>query len=301
MTATLPATATAATRSSRLVPRGPAWVVLRVHRTALVFWGLAVTAAVAALIWMHAIGDEARLGMIGCAEPPVDGLPSCAAAEAITVDDTYQAVISMIATSLSYSIFCVAAWAGGSLVGRELENGTARLAWTQSVTPARWLAAKLTVPAALITAGTGGVALAHVWARGDDDMVGDWYHSDVFLGTGPTAVAYPLAGLALGALAGLLLRRALPAAGVGFAVALVLYNVLERSREHLWPTVTLVEAGGVEQIRSAWWLSSGAPTRATVHPRSHFWPLQLVETGILLAVAATATLVAFRLLRRRTP
>ncbi|MEU6015011.1 hypothetical protein ABZ826_13465 [Streptomyces sp. NPDC047515] len=35
------------------------------------------------------------------------------------------------------------------------------------------------------------------------------------------------------------------------------------------------------------------------HPASHFWPLQLVETGILLALAALAVALAFRVLRRR--
>ncbi|MEK8144329.1 hypothetical protein NKH18_28275 [Streptomyces sp. M10(2022)] len=35
------------------------------------------------------------------------------------------------------------------------------------------------------------------------------------------------------------------------------------------------------------------------HPASHFWPLQLVETGILLVLAALAVALAFRVLRRR--
>ena len=39
----------------------------------------------------------------------------------------------------------------------------------------------------------------------------------------------------------------------------------------------------------------------TYQPESHFWPLQLVETGLLLAVAGLATAAAFALLRRRTP
>ncbi|MEQ4610956.1 hypothetical protein ABMX48_33425 [Streptomyces cavourensis] len=34
------------------------------------------------------------------------------------------------------------------------------------------------------------------------------------------------------------------------------------------------------------------------HPASHYWPLQLVETGILLALAALALFAAFRVLRR---
>ncbi|MFF4271246.1 hypothetical protein [Streptomyces sp. NPDC001536] len=36
------------------------------------------------------------------------------------------------------------------------------------------------------------------------------------------------------------------------------------------------------------------------HPASHFWPLQLVETGLTLAVAALAVGTAFWLLRRGT-
>lgn len=285
-------------------PRGLVWATLRVHRTALVFWGLALTAATVCLVWMYAIADDARRGNVPCAEPAHDGYPSCSSVEGITIDDTYTQGIALVTTALSYAIFPVAAWAGGALVGRELESGTARLAWTQTVTPTRWLAARLAVPAVLLTAATGTVTLLGRWARQDDDpnLVGDWYYPDVFLGTGPTAVAYPLAGLALGALAGLLLRRALPAAGVGFAAALLLYNLLERNRETLWPTVTRVEAGGFELPRSAWQMGwNDSLTRATYHPRSHFWPLQYVETGIVLAVAAVATLTAFAVLRRRTP
>ncbi|GAA2096671.1 hypothetical protein GCM10009801_66440 [Streptomyces albiaxialis] len=50
--------------------------------------------------------------------------------------------------------FLVAAWAGASLTGREVENGTARFAWMQGVSPARWLAANLA-----LLAVAGAVAL----------------------------------------------------------------------------------------------------------------------------------------------
>ncbi|WP_155058920.1 hypothetical protein [Streptomyces blattellae] len=39
---------------------------------------------------------------------------------------------------------------------------------------------------------------------------------------------------------------------------------------------------------------------ADYHPASHYWPLQLTATAIVLAVAAAAALAAFRLVRRRT-
>ncbi|GGT23669.1 hypothetical protein GCM10010222_76870 [Streptomyces tanashiensis] len=37
------------------------------------------------------------------------------------------------------------------------------------------------------------------------------------------------------------------------------------------------------------------------HPESHFWPTQLIESGILLALAALAAFAAFRVLRARHP
>ncbi|MFF9117386.1 hypothetical protein ACF09Y_17550 [Streptomyces massasporeus] len=297
--------ATPAARSGGLLR-----AVGRTHRAALVLSLLALAVAAVALVWLHSLGDEARAGVSACATPPTDGLPSCAAVDAITADGTYRDGMSALATALSWLMFPVAAWAGGALIGRELENGTAQLAWTQSVTPVRWLAVRLAAPAALLTAGTGGLLLLNDWARGDGNpnLVGDWYYPDVFVSTGPVAVAYALAGLALGALAGLVWRRALPATGVALAASLLLHGVLERYRENLWPAVTRTEAGSFELPRSALqvaWADSpvnGVPlTRATFHPASHFWPLQYVETGLLLAVAGTATAAAFLLLARRLP
>ncbi|WP_435974863.1 ABC transporter permease [Streptomyces sp. Qhu_M48] len=37
------------------------------------------------------------------------------------------------------------------------------------------------------------------------------------------------------------------------------------------------------------------------HPQAHFWPTQLIETGIVLALAALAVYAAFRVLRARHP
>ncbi|WP_246111844.1 hypothetical protein [Streptomyces hawaiiensis] len=128
------------------------------------------------------------------------------------------------------------------------------------------------------------------------------------MSTGPVAVAYALAGLALGALAGLVWRRALPAAGTALAVSLLLHQLLERHREDLWPTVSRIAPGSIELPRSVFQVTWDTPTphgvtisHATFHPRSHFWPLQYVETGLLLAVAGTATATAFLLLARRLP
>ncbi|MDT7845987.1 hypothetical protein [Streptomyces justiciae] len=273
---------------------------LRLHRPAALAWALALAAATAYLIRLHALADEARKGISACAVPAQDGLPLCSAVEAITADATYSDGIALVTGCLALLMFPVAAWAG-AVVGRELETGTAQLAWTQSTPPARWLATRLTVPATLLTAGTATVVLLNNWARGDDNpnLVGDWYYSDVFIGTGPAAVAHALAGLALGTLAGLLTGRALAGAGVALAACLVLHNAVDLFRADLWPTLTHV--GAFEPPRSYYQVDwSADETRLTFHPASHYWPLQYVETGVLLALAAAGTAAAFVLLRRRT-
>jgi hypothetical protein len=316
-------------------PSGLTWTVLRLHRTALVLWGAALIAVAATLTWMYVIGPDARAAIGPCGTAGT-GLPTCADLRAIDTDETYRAGIGFVATCLTYLMFPVAAWAGAALIGRELETGTARLAWTQSVTPARWLAAKLAVPAALLTAGTTLAVLLTVWARrdGNPELVGVWYDTDVWFSTGPVAVAYALAGLALGALAGLVLRRALPAAGAALAATFALFVLLHAVRLSLWPATTVTGRAALRlPPRSLDLLHSVATTDgrhisndlacvgqdsstgigncmrksgltdfwATYHPESHFWPLQLVESGLLLAVAGLATAAAFALLRRRTP
>ncbi|POX52751.1 hypothetical protein C3489_17425 [Streptomyces sp. Ru71] len=71
----------------------------------------------------------------------------------------------------------------------------------------------------------------------------------------------------------------------------------------MWPTRTRATAQPVDLPEHAWELSGGRNADGyyvVFHPESHYWPLQLVECGIVLALAATATATAFTLLRRRT-
>jgi hypothetical protein len=172
---------------------------------------------------------------------------------------------------LSYTSIAVAAWAGAALVGRELENGTARLAWTQSVTPARWLTAKLTAAALPLTAGTTllGLLFAWVWTGDQDVLVTNWSWDRVLVPAGPLSVALVLFALAVGTLAGVALGRALPALAVAAAVTYAARYFFGRKWDNIWPD-------------------------------RHFWPVQLTATAALLLLAALATAVAFRLLARRT-
>jgi hypothetical protein len=99
---------------------------------------------------------------------------------------------------------------GAPLVAREIETGTFRLAWTQSITRTRWLATRLAVVGLASVAATGLLTLAIAWWNGplDKAMGGRFQFFDV---RGVTPVAYALAAFAIGVGAGVVIRRTLPA------------------------------------------------------------------------------------------
>ncbi|MER5462506.1 hypothetical protein ABT010_17865 [Streptomyces sp. NPDC002668] len=314
-----------------LAPRGLTWAVLRLHRSALLVAAGFLASGAAGLLLLHSVGREAARATGPCGSSDTD-LPPCQDFTGTAVFE-YSDNMSLAATMIAWLPFAVAVYAGGVLIGRELERGTAALSWTQSVTPARWLAAKLLPPALLITAGTALLSLLYRWARhaGATTVGDEWYLNDVFLALGPAGLAYCLLALSAGALAGVLLRRALPAGGLALAVTGLVMWLCDRWRDQLWPRVDLASSGPRPEVaRSVWQLDNGVVTStdqriqdlmcwgpagraqaecraggevrewyAVFHPSSHFWPIQLVETGIVLALTVVLTAAAFVVLRRR--
>ncbi|MET8297655.1 hypothetical protein [Streptomyces sp. NPDC005180] len=191
----------------------------------------------------------------------------------------------------------VSAFVAGPLIGRELESHTHRLQWTQSVSPARWLAAKLAVPAAAVLLVLPAFVLLAAWVRrgtSDTSYPVLWSSAPVYGMVGPVAVGYALLGIALGAVSALLFGRTLPAMAAAMTATGAVMVTLVQLRPRLWPVVTGRKPGG-----DSWQVSVPSDPIGRYHPASHFWPLQLVESGILLALATAATLTAFLLLRRR--
>ncbi|MDX3670941.1 ABC transporter permease [Streptomyces europaeiscabiei] len=304
--------------------RGLIRATLRVHQSALLFWGLLVVLIAGGLVWAVGPGLDAAWTQYvksGCA--PTD---YCSTGSAYS---RYGLAINLGSVVLTIAPALIGAWAGGALIARELESGTAKLAWTQSVAPLRWLAAKLTVPAALIVSGTVLLTLLNrlVWWREERlrHALGtrDWFGYSTFMGNGTLATAYALLALALGVLAGLLIRRSLPALAAGFVGVAVVMGTLRTWRHALWPVETLVSKASDQTwtgdlVDRGFITASGdhvsnaacadvscdrtdvAGYYADFHPSAHFWPLQLVETGIILGITALLVAAAFQLLRRRT-
>ncbi|MBP5862866.1 ABC transporter permease [Streptomyces scabiei] len=305
---------------------GMTWTVGRVHRPALLVWATYVLAMAGWMLWLRFVAlDDVRRESAMCARHG-----GCVDIESAM---SYSTSMSTIGTLVSYLCFGVAAWAGASLTGIELERGTAQLAWTQSVTPVRWLTVKLAVPAVALTAGTTVLVLLYRWTwPSNRDLRGDeWYYTDPFVNRGPALLAYALCALAVGALAGLALRRALPALTVALGFMVAFRTWFDARYDELWPSTTLTGTAAsrlpmtADQLELGSITASGARVEdltcfdadadidytrcmsgkgftdlyAEVHPASHFWPLHLVATGIVLAVAVLATAAAFWLLRRR--
>ncbi|MFJ4837939.1 hypothetical protein [Streptomyces sp. NPDC088746] len=316
---------------STLALRGSARVIVRQHRVtlwtvaALMAVGVALIAATRLLTAWFAerfsgTGCSVEHTVLGCGDTVRSYLDDQYLMHAVQV---YAGLIMLILPVL------VGAFAAGPLIARELETGTYKLAWSQSVTPARWLAAKLAVPAVPLLVGVSALSVAFTWARERTgaEYPAEWFDGPVFVTMGIAPLGYALLGLTAGALMGLLIRRTVPSmAAAALAVGAVVV-IVGSVRKSLWPSQTAT--GALDSVSDPWILETGQLTSrgerlpvdvcwgqnvdearcvaergitgrfADYHPASHFWPLQLVETGIVLALATLAVAVAFRVLRRR--
>jgi hypothetical protein len=110
---------------------------------------------------------------------------------------------------------------GAPLIARELEAGTHRLVWNQSITRTRWLAVKLglVVLAAVIAAGLGSLAVDW-WSDPIDKTALNYPRMAplLFDARGIVPIGHAAFAVALGVTVGMLVRRTLPAMAITLAV-----------------------------------------------------------------------------------
>ncbi|MFE5212032.1 ABC transporter permease [Streptomyces sp. NPDC056600] len=327
----------------------------RVHRWALWVWIAYVALGAGLLLWAGGPAANALAAQLEACPPDASTMPPACVNGLNSSIEVYRGALRLGYYLVLLAPLLAGGWAAASLTAREAETGTAGLAWTQSVTPARWLTAKLALPAMAVSAGTALLLMLYRRAHsaGEGSYITLWQGSrsrwaeDVFTGTGVVMVPRMLCAVAVGVLLGLLLRRTLASLGVGVALTAFGTVWFQGKRQLLWPTEIRYgyELGDPSprwySADDEWPLDSGAVTAsgdrvgyngscldavhpsegpagdagdfyaclkeqglsdvwATYHPTSHFWPLQLVESGIWLAVAALAVILSYRVLRRRT-
>lgn len=121
-------------------------------------------------------------------------------------------LLELIGTALVAVPGLIGAFWGAPLIARELEQGTHRLAWTQSVSRTRWLATKLVLVGAASVAATGLLSLMVTWWSSPIDHFDmNRFDSGLFGERNITPLGYAAFGFALGVMAGILIRRTLPA------------------------------------------------------------------------------------------
>jgi ABC-type transport system involved in multi-copper enzyme maturation permease subunit len=202
---------------------------------------------------------------------------------------------------------------GGPLIARELEYGTWRLAWSQTVPRARWLAVKLAlVTGGLIVLGAGITAVI-TWYRAPMDRLTGHLQHNIFDYEGLVPTAYILCAFGFAVLAGLLIRRSIPAMVAAFIPWLAIRLVVEFVfRPHFMTPLTAPVncpppngcGTGISSVPQATghigdWVLGMNRNGWVYQPAGRFWTFQFIEAGIFVALTAAALGAAIWLLRRR--
>jgi hypothetical protein len=211
----------------------------------------------------------------------------------------------------------------------DLEHGTYRLAWTQSITRGRWLLGKLGLTVVTGVLAAGALILLFTWWRAPTIHIDGRLENGNYDSTGTVVIGYTLFALALAVALGAIWRRAaasLAVAFVGYFAARVFVDF--SVRDHLVAPLKATYKGAQQpsflhnahilsltgtihgrQILGGGFSGTGklaAPDSSNgvfhvvYQPDSHFWPLQLTETGLFVGLAAILILFAAWWTRRRT-
>jgi phosphotransferase system glucose/maltose/N-acetylglucosamine-specific IIC component len=103
----------------------------------------------------------------------------------------------------------------------DLDNGTHRLYWTQSITRRRWIVTKLTLSVVALVVVTGCLVALTTWSRAPLDHLNGRMSSNVYDIEGVVPLAYALFVLGVAVAIGALWRRAVPALLVAFVVYVI--------------------------------------------------------------------------------
>jgi hypothetical protein len=215
----------------------------------------------------------------------------------------------------------------------DLENGTYRLAWTQSITRGRWLLGKLGLPVAAAAVAAGALILLFTWWRAPNVHINGRLDTGNYDTTGTVVIGYTLFALALALALGAIWRRAaasLTVAFVGYFALRIFVDYWLRDQlvaplkatykgaqepSFLYNAHVLSMDGNVNGHQFSTASGGGflgghaqaaAPdiSHAIFHvvyqPESHFWPLQLTETGLFVGLAAVLILFAAWWTKKRT-
>ncbi|HEU5437827.1 MAG TPA: ABC transporter permease subunit [Ktedonobacterales bacterium] len=304
------------------------WLTWRQHRVeaAIVFGALALLAAILIATGLDMRSAYDHLGIASCLSA-TNHDPTCPDAVEGFREQYGQWVSASAWLNLIPALLGILV--GAPLVARELEHGTQRLVWTQSVTRWRWLAVKLAFVFVGCLAVAGTLWLLLAWWRQPWDTLSGRFGGAAFDFEGPVLLGFVAFALALGIASGAVLRRTVPAMVLMLALFLVVRLPVELQLRPIYQpplTVTSNVLAGNPVTRADWmvdqqfidaqghlldfrqvWSICGGQGVATkldflqcahdhqfqswteYQPASRYWTFQAIETA-LYAVLALALL-----------
>jgi hypothetical protein len=240
-----------------------AGVTWRQHRIALA--GVAALLSVLA-VWLWIAGTRVHHAWTAAIACHPAGSAACQ--DLGTAFNRTWDLMSIPAVLLLVVPALIGAFAGAPVLARELETGTFRFAWTQGFDRWRWALAKLAA-LAVVLAGAGaafGALLSWCYqpfSAAGNQALGLYGNTPLAVVFGLREVTFPawtLAAFATGALAGMLIRRVVPA----IVAALAVYTGLAIAaagflRDHYLTALVTSNPNvpGTAWIISQWWTKDG--------------------------------------------
>lgn len=210
------------------------WLTWRQFRTQAIGTTIAIIlfAILLAVTGPHLAGNYAASGIPDCHNSACGQLASNFLTQISSIDSFVYilGLIGIVLTPYLIGIF----W-GAPLIARELETGTFRFVWTQSVSRIRWLTIKVALTGMAAVTVTEALSLLHAWWSAPISQAARYPNLSNFpLNLGPfsmlafqahgiTPVGYAAFAFMLGVAAGIVLRRTVPA----MAAALIAFTVIQ--------------------------------------------------------------------------
>jgi ABC-type transport system involved in multi-copper enzyme maturation permease subunit len=194
--------------------------------------GLAAFAILLAATGPSLAGRFAGSGITGChGGYAVGGCMTAAIGflNRIAATTLYPAVYALGLVVILIAPAIIGIFWGAPLIARELETRTFALAWTQGITRTRWLTVKLALTGLAAMAVTEALSLMYAWwsepiarainlGASTSVLTGGRFGALIFATHGITPLGYAAFAFALGAAAGALIRRTLPAMALTLAI-----------------------------------------------------------------------------------